>query len=339
MALLLFMFTTNSALAQVQCPWQTYAQLPYTINNSQPALAVFQNQLYLAWIAAGVPSQIVVSTSTDGVSWTSPVAVYTASTDLDIVKGYGGGVGMTSSDYCGQLYIGWRDSSFGMWVSRSASGSSWSPKTYIFNFAQSAPALRGDDSSLPIGWAFSAWWDPVQAYQVLTGKFNCDLSSPTFINCLFGDCSIACQDQVEPRAPLWTGGGGVEFKAETRGTNSNPCFDISWYTTTSSGPWPLGGEWSDNGIAGAVDPSTGKAYLSWTCHDEGGNLGGDVCHPDGPPQSDINIGRADPSFSQKLTCTDWSLYNPAMTFFQGKLWLAWLGGGGGPVVASMQPPF
>jgi hypothetical protein len=92
------------------------------------------------------------------------------------------------------------------------------------------------------------------------------------------------------------------------------------------------GFWSNNGIAGTVNPNDGTPYLVWTCHPDFG----DTCRPESTGKVNILNVRT----RAHLVCADWSMVNPAVTFFQGKIWLAWRGGGslnGEINIASLNP--
>lgn len=175
-----------------------------------------------------------------------------------------------------------------------------------------------------------------------------------------------------PWSPLWTGavlGSGqvLELKAIAQGNslgNLNPPLWWSTYNETTQAysqncvgnycappsggygiyknppPYPpaLAGNWANNGIGGAVNPADGTAYLAFSCR----QFNGDTCQNTPYIQlyraSSNSYCTEDPA---KFGSGEWSLFAPAMTFFNGKMWLAWRGalesGNGYINVASIDP--
>jgi hypothetical protein len=80
----------------------------------------------------------------------------------------------TYSPTCGCVYAGWRDGSNNMWATRGVDGINWeAPRLIASTTVLSAPALRGDNGSLPIGFAFSTYSSVVPGkFEPLKGKFN-----------------------------------------------------------------------------------------------------------------------------------------------------------------------
>jgi hypothetical protein len=72
-----------------------------------------------------------------------------------------------------------------------------------------------------------------------------------------------------------------------------------------------------------VNPSDGNAWIAWTCHDATSIWGGDDCARENEVAF-IKVWNV--YWGGKVTCSAWSRRNPAMTFWQGKIWLAWRGG-------------
>jgi hypothetical protein len=219
----------------------------------------------------------------------------------------------------------------------------------------SAPTLRGDNGTLPIGFGVSTYSSVAGLFEPFKGKFNCDLSNPAFpIQPEFFNRSLVLPPlpppqvtQTTPSAPLWIGAGGTEVSAIAEGAQTiqsivkyiqfqvlpgNERFPEKLFVA------PTANAWSNNGVAGIVNPNNGIPYIVWNCHPDAG----DTCKPESTGK--INIFKiVDPFLNrgEHRGCADWSIYNPAVTFFQGKIWIAWRGNESGQTgyinIASLDP--
>jgi hypothetical protein len=317
--LAIFGGATTQALAQ--CNWSTKTLLSHH-TNAQPGLTAAGDRLVLGWAGSGDESFMNSMISFDGVNWFNQVS----RTDFpQIAIGHGGtidnpspsgGLGMTYSPACGNVYASWRDNSNNMWATRSVDGINWeTPRMIVSGTALSAPALRGDDGSLPIGFAVTIPNSSSATFLASKGKFNCDFSNIVFPSQAgFFDSSLQggpSPDVWIPDSVAWTGAlGTTKLSAITSGL---PWAGITVELNNSRAT--LGSYWSNNGLAGTVNPNDGAPYLAWTCHDDkGGN-----CSPDSTGKINIHNVKT----GAHLTCADWSIFNPAMTFFHGKIWIAW----------------
>jgi hypothetical protein len=218
----------------------------------------------------------------------------------------------------------------------------------IHGIALSAPVLRGDNGSLPIGFAVSTNSNIVSGkFSPLKGKFNCDFSNPVypiqpgFFSNFFGHVSTN-ELQKQPSTPAWAGGGGTELNAVASGALTIvDSLENMYYELNNNGSRAVSfttSFWSNNGIVGTVNPNDGTPYLAWTCHPDEG----DTCSPESSGK--INLLRIVPLADfggVHIVCGDWSVHNPAVTFFQGKIWIAWRGNGSDDTgyinVASINP--
>jgi len=195
------------------------------------------------------------------------------------------------------------------------------------------------------------------------GQFNCDFTNPRLLsnNCFFWNASSAtCQDSgvnLEfdegfrhqnlggPWSPLWTGAAGMELRAVAQGNalaNDNPPI----YFSTNQGnvncvgsacqPPYFSGQWTNNGISGAVNPADGTPFLAYTCR----YFSNDTCNGTSFIEF-YNVANGFICSENGSYNPDWSLAMPAVTFFNGKLWIAWRGGTyeqqGSINVASIDP--
>lgn len=209
-------------------------------------------------------------------------------------------------------------------------------------------------------------------YGVQVGKAKCDFSQPQLIthpgcsyNFFYDPSTGVCQDDTNyiyaydegflqgplsgPGTPLWTGAAGQELRAFATGNalgNDNPPI---WYSVNQGTVDCVGancqppnnaGQWSNNGVGGAVNPGDVTSWLAKDCR----YFNADTCG--GNPY--INLYRSVSPTSTNWCTEDpgrggtgeWSGSAPSMTFFDGKLWLAWRGGGNDPDkinVASVDP--
>jgi hypothetical protein len=217
-------------------------------------------------------------------------------------------------------------------------------------------------------------------YTVQMGQFDCNMQNvqvytPTCFatNSDFFKYGQLCQDgefdiwQFDegykdqilsgPQSPLWTGatynGNVVELRAEAQGNTLGNQVPPMWYSINEGAVNCVGpdcyvpgghdqGQWTNNGVGGAVNPSDGTSWLSYSCS----YFNGDTCQgpPDGTPW--INLVQVITPPTGVNWCTmDTSKFGsgeiaysmPAMTFWQGKLWLAWESSTGQIIVASIAP--
>jgi hypothetical protein len=273
--------------------------------------------------------------SFDGVNWFNKVA----RPDFPrMAIFFGGGLGMTYSPPCGGVYAAWRDNNNNMWATKSADGVNWDAAQFIVGSALSAPALRGDNGSLPIGFGFSTNSSTYPGqFEAFKGKFNCDFSNPAFPSqgCFFNDGCLYSHGQTGAWTPAWTGAGGTtELSAIATGSPNRGLAEILYEVNNDFTQSLPDGFWSNNGLAGTVNPNDGTPYIAWNCHPDSG----DTCSGSGSGRINILnvITRA------QMICTDASSFNPAMTFFQGKIWVAWRSTVTNPIrtaitVASVNP--
>jgi hypothetical protein len=228
-----------------------------------------------------------------------------------------------------------------MWATRSVDGINWeTPRLIVSGRALSGPALRGDNGALPIGFAFSSTSSIWQGdFEPFKGKFDCDFSNVVFpMQVSFFDViPHNYTHQKVPLMPAWVGNGGTtELSALSTGPLTTVDYTANmFYKLNGDGARPVSfstSYWSNNGVAGTVNPNTGAPYIIWTCHPDEG----DTCKPESSGRINVfNINTGG-----QLVFTDWSRVNPAVTFFQGKIWIAWQGSGlgcGFLNVASLNP--
>jgi hypothetical protein len=345
LSILVIFTSTQQALAQ--CNWSTKVVL-FAHTNAQPGLTALPDRLVLTWAGTnnGHFNSLI---SVDGVNWSNHVI----RSNFPIIKErYAGGLGMTYSAPCGAGYAGWNDPFGRLWATRTFNGIIWDPPQLIMSpfgeggatrYAFSAPALRGDDPSLPIGFGVTStstiWPDQ---FQVFKGKFTCDMGNPvfpiqpSFFNRYVFHDGLASTRQREPSTPVWTGAGGMELSVLASGADDFVNIESMYYQYTGIDARTIDfavNFWSNNGVAGVVNPNNGNSIISWTCHP--GN--GDTCRPESTGR--VNLRNLNTGGGQ--VCADWSIYNPAMTFYQGKIWLAWRGNESGQTgfinVASINP--
>jgi hypothetical protein len=321
----------SATQAFTQCPWSTKVVLG-EVANGQPGLAAFKGpdgvtRLFLTWGEQG-NNQLDSLVSTDGVNWTNKLVlpqfprVYCSICDsAPFMKG---GVSMTASTTCNYAYVAWMDPNHNIYAARSQYGTGWDGAYFIYGPAQATPSLRGDESSLPIGFAFPIIDRLVGGYDIQKGAFNCNFTNPHLVDtgyrCFFYGCDFigSPPDQYQPATPTWTGANGTtELRGYGQGVNPNGYGPQPIIYEVNSGPLNVipAGNWTDNGLEGLVNPTNGQSYLAWTCR----KFSSDTCH--GTPFISIwNITTG----AHKL-CGDWSIAKPAMAFFNGKTWIAWRG--------------
>jgi hypothetical protein len=369
-SILMTLGATQQVLAQ--CNWSTKVILA-DHTEAQLGLTAAGDRLVMTWAGSsdgGFNSMI----SFDGVNWGYKVV------RLDfprIALGHGGnnssprpsgGVGMTYSPACGCVYAGWRDTSNNLWATRSVDGINWEtarkilrsgsslaagaitnlpcldccptcdppppppppPPSGVAGTALSAPALRGDDGSLPIGFAVTIPTSSSASFLASKGTFNCDFSNIVFPSQAdFFDPPGGSPYLYMPATPGYTGALGTTKISVVSPGLFWAGMVFEWNNSRDS----LGPHWSNNGLATTVNPDDGAPYIAWTCHD----AGGDNCSPDSTGKINIRNVRT----GAHSGCADWSIYNPAMTFFQGKIWIAWRGRESGQTgyinIASLNP--
>src|SRR6266568_1090081 len=189
----LSVFLAAPIKASGQSNWLTKVTLG-EVANGEPGLAEFKgpdgvDRLILTWGGSG-NNYFNSLVSTDGVNWTNK---YTLRSSPLVAYDVTGGIGMTGSTSCGYAYAAFRDGASGLgrsssyyghiWVARTQNGSTWSS---FYNVTPtwsswSAPSLRGDNSSLPIGAAFAHYYGATGTYYSWKEKFNCDLSGPALV--------------------------------------------------------------------------------------------------------------------------------------------------------------
>jgi hypothetical protein len=116
---------------------------------------------------------------------------------------------------------------------------------------------------------------------------------------------------------VWTGARGIELSALSQGPDTLNYARQLLFELGGQFPKNAANNWSNNGIAGTVSPDDGSAWIAWTCH----NHGGDTCSPDAHANAKINI--YNPWWGGHVTCPNWSVVNPSITYRRGMLWVAW----------------
>lgn len=333
-SILVMLGATQQALAQ--CNWSTKVVLTHH-TRAQPGLVASGDRLILTW-AGSNNGRFNSLISFNGVNWSNHVI----RSDFPLIaEQHSGGVGMAYSPPCGGVYVGWRTTGNAMYATKSVDGINWDGAYWISGSALSAPALRGDNGLLPIGFAFSTYsstpgYDGL--FEAYKGKFNCDFSNPVFPSqeCFFNDNCAYFHGQSGAWTPVWTGAGGTtELSAIATGPppiGGGITSTIIVQVNDDHRP-PLDPHWSNNGLAGTINPNDGTPYIAWTCHPGEG----DTCRPESTGK--INLFNVNTRAFRG--CADWSVYNPVMTFFQGKIWVAWRGGSSGGTgyinIASIDP--
>jgi hypothetical protein len=380
--ILSLLMLSNFQLVYASCPaWSTKVVLS-RYANGQPGLVAFNGKLFLTWGDKST-NELHSLTSTDGINWTDPQVlssfpkVYSSVTYAAPPPYASGGVNMTASTSCGYVYVAYADpTGENVYGARSEDGITWDGGHKILSVSDlvtSSPALYGNDSTLPIGFAAPSYngtgyqqgggsaggaWTYI--YNMKVGRFNCDFGDPRLLSgsCFFPSPTNACQDMTVfggaleydegvawsygnytasgPWSPLWTGADGIELKALGRG---NPLGNVSpgmWYSVNKSvvDSVASGTQWTNNGMGGAVNPANSAPYLVWSCRE----FDGDTCN--GNPW--INFYNVKTGYwCSESPNGDWSISMPAMTFFNGKLWVAWRGGwqsdNGAIMIASAYP--
>ncbi len=332
-SILMMLSTTQQVLAQ--CNWSTKVTLAENNIYAPPGLTASGDRLILTWASGSDSSGGVFNSmiSFNGVNWSNKV---TRPDFPRIAKFVLGGLGMTYSPPCGGVYAAWRDNNNNMWATKSADGINWDSALFIVGSALSAPALRGDNGSLPIGFAFSTNSSTYPGmYEAFKGKLNCDFSNPVFPiqPCFFNDGCLYYHGEFAPIPPAWAGAGGTtELSAIATGPPNRGIAQILYEMNNDFTQSLPDGFWSNNGLAGTVNPNDGTPYLAWNCHSDFG----DTCSGSGSGRINILnvITRA------HMICDEPSPYNPAMTFFQGKIWVAWRSApplSGSITIASLNP--
>lgn len=303
--------------------------------NSQPGLTAHNGQLLLVW--AGTNGSFNSMVSYDGITWSGKVST---SAWPRVLTGYSGGISATSAAaQCGYAYAAWTDTSGNVWGARCwACGSGWEgPNLIVGGLARSAPCLRGDDPTLPIGFAFTRtqFQQTTKPYEAWKGKFGCLFDNVTYPlqSCFFNRSCSFSWGQDDPTIPAWTGTGGNELSAIAQGFTQPDIQGQLIYEATPDWPYAAGNAWSNNGVAGIIHPTTGQPYVIWTCHKDGP----DDCAVNDGRGGCINFWVPDHSgWGTHIRCSGWSAYNPSATFFQGGVWLAWVGGDGKINVGRVQ---
>jgi hypothetical protein len=330
----LVVFLLGVTQSSAQCNWSTKVVLDQHANG-QPGLTAFKGpdgvtRLFLTWGEYG-NDQLDSMVSTNGVNWTNKLVL----PQFPRVQPFhGGGVAMTASTTCGYAYVVWRGKNTNtLYAARSNLGTGWDGAYFIYNPSYAPPGLMGDNSALPIGFAFVKYNSSTTRYDVLKGKFQCNFSSPQLINdgCFFNKVNGVCPfpaNQLGAWSPTWTGANGT---TELRGFAVGAQQLIN-YQINSNTPQGCGTHWTNNGLAGAVNPANGTPYLAWTCMEGGGDTckGSDEVHK-------INLWNGNTGVIKICQTGEWSYYMPAITFFNGKIWLAWLGANSHINVASLNP--
>ena len=174
-----------------------------------------------------------------------------------------------------------------------------------------------------------------------------------------------------PQSPLWTGAVGpngemVELRAQATGNalgNDNPPIwyafgSPNWFSTYGDTEGCLGtncavappngaGQWTNNGLGGAINPADGTPWFVYTCR----YFDPDTCQ--GPGHQYFNLyhmtSEGTPGNGQLCIANGEAYGNsnsaysnsaPAMTFWNGQLWMAYQAGNGGNeqvTVVSIDP--
>jgi hypothetical protein len=160
---------------------------------------------------------------------------------------------------------------------------------------------------------------------------------------------------IGPWSPLWTGFPGAELRAVAQGNplaNAEPPI----YYTMNEGAvqcWPAitpcpptyyngdGAAWANNGLGGAVQPVTGAAFLFHSCRPFYGGEPWDNSACDDTEYGSMPYIRVFYAANNRENDSyNWSPFAPAITFFNGALWVAACGGAqcnGGITVMSVYP--
>ncbi len=239
-------------------------------------------------------------------------------------------------------------------------GREWQPAykgsggyTYTYKIRMGVFGCNFEDPQLlPPSWNF--YWNQIYEDNLLQSRLF-DGGFEGFSNPSAGSYRSDHYVPSGPWSPLWTGANGIEFRAVGLGApvgNANPPI---WYSKNYEPPSCLGpatcghlflnGDWSNNGLGGGVNPADGSLWLVWGCR----MYNSDTCDSrDGFGY--FNLFR-ESATGDKDKCVisppnggsqfPYSRSMAAMTFFDGKLWLAWrhhYGNGHGVIgVASIDP--
>lgn len=147
-----------------------------------------------------------------------------------------------------------------------------------------------------------------------------------------GSLSAGVLSPIGPWSPLWTGVPGYELRAVAQGDPVDNAEPPVYYTVnegtiqcvgavTPCPPTSYSGDgatWTDNGLGGAVQPVTGQPFVFKTCRPFDDIEGKTACSANGYPYIEAwylpNKRENDSS--------NWSDFAPAVTFFNGRLWVA-----------------
>lgn len=235
-ALVLAVLLSSSAL-QAQFSWVHLNTISAELPNGQVGLTALNGKLIMTWGAQG-SNELMFSTSTDGINWTTPQPLYgTVHADALVQDGppyASGGVNMTTSPICNAAYVAWTDPGGNdIYVARTQDGQNWSYGGPLVNVpgpagygspGTSSPALYGGNSQPIIQFAYpvpdgmvnqpdgDGGTAPTEGYVINVGQINCDLSGVQLEganSCFFYDSSgNYCQDHTStyPSAFEWDGG-------------------------------------------------------------------------------------------------------------------------------------
>jgi hypothetical protein len=219
--------------------------------------------LFLTWGELG-NNELDAMISTDGVNWYSKLVLPQFPRVYSSVDNHNarGGVGMTASQPCGNVYVAYSDPNNNMYGAKTNSGLGWDGGHFIYYPTYSAPGLRGDNASLPVGFTYLQYVGGPPPYHPSKGKFNCDFSSPSLISgCFFNGSCIFPYDQSGPWSQTWTGANGT---TELLGVGQGQDQEIIYQLNSNYVQVP-GTNWTNNGLSGAVNPANGTPYIAWTC--------------------------------------------------------------------------
>lgn len=369
--------------------WATYVDLPYS-PNGQVGLTALNGRLILTW-GDQSSNYLEASTSEDGRNWSTPVVlngfpqVYNDVANAAPPPYASGGVNMTTSTGCGYAYVAYTDPTGDeIYGARSQDGVSWdgghliwSVKSYTGAPGTASPALNGEYLTNAVAFAFPSYsggalapyggtppssWASTDGYEISTGQFNCDFSSPQLTSsCFLWDSATkTCQDSqatpgygsvnnvvalefdegpleydpaTGPWSPLWTGPPGNDLRAVAQG---NPLANAEPPVYYSVGEGVIQ---CVSGISPCPPSSYSGDGATWTNNGLGGAVQpgtgvGFVFKTCQPFYS--NIGGANSACynthpliqawylpnHRESSSGNWSYVAPAATFFNGALWVA-----------------
>ncbi|MGH9491772.1 MAG: hypothetical protein ACRD17_14755 [Terriglobales bacterium] len=221
-----------------QFKWVNFTTLSGDLPNGQVGLTALNGELIMTWGAQG-SNELMFSTSTDGVHWTTPQGlsgtVHADNISQDGPPYASGGVNMTTSPVCNAAYVAWTDPDGNdIYVAATHDGQNWTyagplasvPSPSGYNSpGTSSPALYGGNSQPIIQFAYPVPYGMVsqpdgdggsaatESYNISVGQFDCDLSGVQLegdSSCFFWDSgNNTCQDNVDsyyPNAYEWDGG-------------------------------------------------------------------------------------------------------------------------------------